>query len=499
MQEIELMPHQLSFYDSDDTLVFFGGGAGGGKTFAALIDNLQGIHDPHYISAFFRTTTTEISKGLWLEAKSIYNDYLKTPDGKFIGKAHISEKEKCITFPSGAKTYFSYLEQDKHADNWYGLEIAKIYFEECQFRSWYQFTTLLSRNRSKAQVKKGFRATLNPDRMHWVYSFVKRYLDDEGYPIKDLSGKTAYYLIVKDELFTAWTKEELIAMFPPEKGQKEKVPLTYTYIPATVEDNKKLLEFDPTYKDKLDSLPEIKRRQLLEGCWVDVSNEGLYFREEWLKEADRIPTGSVKCRAYDLAFSEKTPTTDPDYTVGIGMARCPQGDYYLFGDHIEEFGDKDSNIKGRMRKRAGERDMIMLKQAQYDTPSVKIVIPEDAGAAGKDAFVQKVKFFTSHGFVVKRDVAAHNAKKLTKAEPFFSACENGIVYIVKDSFTKDTYRWLMKELSVFDGITKSGRNRKDDAVDTCATGFNYLAKEEVIPSFVLPEMGRSNPFDVLRN
>ena len=27
MQEIELMPHQLSFYDAEEDLVFFGGGA----------------------------------------------------------------------------------------------------------------------------------------------------------------------------------------------------------------------------------------------------------------------------------------------------------------------------------------------------------------------------------------------------------------------------------------------------------------------------------------
>lgn len=462
------------------------------------MDNLQGIHDSYYESAFFRTNTTEIEKGLWGEAKRLYEPYIYGSDRKYLGKAHINEQKKIITFPSGAKTYFGYLEHDKNADSYYGIELAKIYFEECQYRSWYQFTTLLSRNRSKAQVKKGFRATLNPDRTHWIYNFVQRFIDEDGYPIKELSGKTAYYLIVADELYTSWDRQSLIDKFPPDPNDpnaKNKEPLTYTYIPATVNDNKKLLEFDPTYRDKLDSMPEIKRKQLLEGCWLDVSNDGLYFREEWLKETNKLPPNAEYCRAYDLAFSEKTPTTDPDFTVGLGMCKSPDGYYYLFGDHIDEFGDEGSLIKGRMRKRSGERDRIILKQAQYDGKNVKIVLPEDSGAAGKDSFVQKVKYFSNNGFIVKRDVAAHNARKLTKAEPFFAACEHGLVYIVKNTFNRETYLWLIRELSMFDGTGKSGRTRKDDAVDTCATAFNYLAKEQVIPQFKLPDLSQSNPFN----
>lgn len=465
----------MKFCEATEDLVFFGGGAGGGKTYAALCDNLQGVHDPEYVSVFFRTNTTEISKGLWIEAKKLYKNFLKDEDGNFLGEAHIDEQGKCITWPSGAKTYFSYLELDKHADSWYGLEIAKAYFEEAQFRSWYQFNTILSRNRSKAQVQKGFRATLNPDRQHWVYNFCKRFTDEDGYPIKEFSGRRAYYLIVKDELHTSWSKEELLEKFP------EKTPLSYTYIPATFQDNKKLQEFDPTYKDKLDSLPEVKRKQLLEGCWLDTGNTGMYFKREWLQEADRLPYGVKKCRAYDLAFSEKTPTTDPDFTVGIGMAKSRDGYFYLFGDYHPDFKDSDSEITGRMRKRSGERDRIILKQAQMDTEQVPIVLPEDSGAAGKDSFLEKVKFFSQEGFIVKKDNASHTANKLTKVEPFFAASENGLVYIVKSSFSEETYQWLMSELESFDPQKGSGRLLKDDAVDACGTAYRHLAKERAAP------------------
>ena len=72
-------------------------------------------------------------------------------------------KRKIITFPSGATTAFAYLQNDEDTKRFFGSELAKVYFEECQFRSWKQFTILLSRNRSRAQVTKGIRCTLNPD------------------------------------------------------------------------------------------------------------------------------------------------------------------------------------------------------------------------------------------------------------------------------------------------------------------------------------------------
>jgi len=468
---IDLMEGQANYCQSQQDLVFYGGGAGAGKTYASLVDNLQGVHDPHYLSVFFRTTTTEISKGLWLEAKMLYMPILTvdgTSTGKWLGKAHISEKEKSITFPSGAKTFFSYLELDKHADNWYGLELAKIYFEEAQQRSWYQFNVLLSRNRSKAQVTKGIRCTLNPDRNHFVYDFVKRYLDEEGYPIKKLSGKTAYYTINNDKLYTAWKKKDLIDEF------EGCTPLSYTYYPATYRDNKKLLEFDPRYGDKLNSLSEIKKKQLADGCWLDTGTTGLYFKRDWLRPAATLPVNSMRVRAYDLAASEKTPTTYPDFTVGIGMAKDREGNFYLYGNYVREFRDDDSDIHGCFRKSSGQRDQVMLTQAMFDGKDCEIVMPQDAGAAGKESFQNKVKFFLSHGFKCQKDPAGHTSRKGEKAEPFLTACEHGFVYIVRDSFTQASYDWLMGQLEVFNPNEKSSSSYKDDAMDACGTGFNYL-------------------------
>lgn len=509
VREITLQPHQLDFVEAEESVVFFGGGAGGGKTFSALVDNLEGVHDPKYRSGFFRTSTTEM-QDLWPEAKNMYHSVLfKDADGKKPrGKAHINEKNLIITFPSGAKTFFGYLSNDKDADKYYGREYTKIYFEEFQFRSWYQFNLLQSRNRSMARVKHGIRCTLNPDPDHFVFKFVERFLDEEFYPIKELSGKTAWFVIIDNVLHTSWDKQELVDNHPQVKNLMDEIreeygdkeaelagPVSYTYIPATLRDNKELMKNDPSYIAKLNAKPEKERVALLEGCWKKVESQGRYFRREWLIDADKVPSLLKSCRGYDIASSDVQPGTHPDFTASVQMSKDNQGYFYLMGNYIDEACDDDSKgVLGRYRKSSGKRDKVMLKQAQYDGKGCHLVIPQDPGAVGRDALVLKVQFFLANGFIAKRDPSAHNANKLTKFEPFCTAAEHGLVYIVRETFNDKTYEALMSELEKFDGVTKSGRTRKDDWVDSVATSFNHIAKELVIPSMDLPTMASTNPF-----
>jgi phage terminase large subunit-like protein len=447
-----------------------------GKTWASLIDNLQWVHDPDYFSVFFRTTTVEVDKGLWPSAKNMYMPYLLDINGKFRGKAHISEKTKTITFPSGARTTFTYLDSDKSADSWYGSELTKIYFEEAQFRSPYQFEVLKSRNRSVAKVPKGIRCTLNPSPTSFIYEWVLPFLDEESFPIKELSGKTRYYTQVDGRLITSWDADEI-------REQTGKEPETYTYIPATLADNQKLEELDKTYRNKLDSLPEAKRKQLLLGCWASTDEDGIYFKREYLKKTNKVPLNSKYCRGWDLAASAgDTPNTAGcDATQGLKMARCPQGFFYICGSK-------------RFRKRAGERDQEILLTARQDGSDVYVVIPKDTGAGGAAQYEYLSKLLVTEGFIVKKDDAVATTSKLKKAAPFFSACENGLVYIVEDSFEKEELELFYRELEIFDGVTRSTRLRHDESIDTSATCFNFLSKQQVLPTIVLPTLTKTNEF-----
>ena len=433
-----------------------------------MCDNLQGIHDPLYFSVFFRSTVTEIDKGLWPESKRMYMPYLVDTNGKFIGKAKINEQTKTIVFPSGARTTFGYLSTDKDADAWYGVEITKIYFEECQFRSQYQFDVLKSRNRSMANVAKGIRCTLNPDPNSWIYEWVKPYLDEEDFPIKELSGKTRYYVIVEGELHTSWDEQELIDAWGKE-------PETYTYIPAVLADNEALLRMDDSYRKKLDSLPEAKRKQLLLGCWQSVDSTGIFFKREDVKKASSVPANCFMCRGYDLASTaDDSPATKGcDATASVLMAKSKDGYYYLMsGDYY--------------RKRTGDRDATIAAQGKRDGADVHIVIPKDNGAGGAAAFEYLCKFLISEGLIPKKDASNSNASKLKRAEPFFTAVQNGLVFIVESGWDRKTLEYFYRELENFDGVTKSNKTRHDDFVDAVSTATNHLNTVKV---YTVPKLG----------
>lgn len=475
--KITLQPKQLEFASADQSIVFFGGGAGGGKTYGALCVNLMGIHDPLYFSVFFRTTSTEIDKGLWPDSKRMYMPYLVDENGKFVGKAKINEQQKTITFPSGARTTFSYLERDTHADAWYGTEINVAFFEEAQYRSSYQFDIIRSRNRSMSSIPKSIKCTLNPDPHSFIYEWVKPYLDEEDFPIKELSGRTRYFVVVEGTLYTSWDKQELFETWGKE-------PETYTYIPATLDDNKKLDELDEGYRKKLDSMPEAKRKQLLMGCWASTENSGIFFKREYLKKATSIPLNCVAARGYDLAATaDDTPATKGcDKTASILMSKSADGYYYILSGNS-------------YRKRSGERDQEIIRQGLRDGYDVPIVIPKDNGAGGKAAFEYLSKTLLENKLIPKQDPSVSTASKLKKAEPFLTACQNGLVFILESGWERSELELFYRELEAFDGVTKSTRLRHEDYLDSAATVFNYISTAQYIPSFTLPSMTKSNEFD----
>ena len=196
--------------------------------------------------------------------------------------------------------------------------------------------------------------------------------------------------------------------------------------------------------------------------WFARPQGSNFFKREWLKKADRVPSGSTKARAWDKGSTEPSDVTPhPDFTACCGMAKSRDGDYYIFGNfHPDNIDDKIS-ISGKFRKRPGPRDRIILKQAQYDGEEVRIVQPLDPGQAGASEFRESSKKLVSEGFVVRKDPKPPRNSKLTKFEPFSAACENGDVYIVEDSFNKPTLEAFYKELEAFNG-ERSGKLRKDD-------------------------------------
>ena len=71
--------------------------------------------------------------------------------------------------------------------------------------------------------------------------------------------------------------------------------------------------------------------------------------------------------AWDMASSEPSEAMRyPDYTAGVKMLKNKEGNVIIVGDFAESCRENDSQVYGRFRKRPGDRDSTILKQAQHD-------------------------------------------------------------------------------------------------------------------------------------
>lgn len=465
---------------------------GGGKTWAILFDNLKYCNDESYFSVFFRNTTIELLTNLWPEALRIYMPFLKYPAdhptkaGKYKGKAHINFQNHTITFPSGAKSVFSYLQHDKDADSWYGAELSRVYFDEFQRQSEYCFDVIRSRLRSKAKVKSCLRATLNPDDSHFVLNYILPYLDEHGFPKPELSGKIRYFVMVAGVLHSDWDREVLLGQFP------DKVAKTYTYVPSTIDDNKILMEMEADYKDSLDSLPEAKRKQLLLGCWFNTETGCRYFNRENLEVCNSIPTAATRVRAWDLAGTAYDPSApagnyarNPDWTAGVLMSKSKEGSTMspIYRYVVEDV------VRDRLSS-ASVEDLI-FSTAESDREmygsDVTIFLPTDPNPASAMYIKGLISQLTSLGFKAK--TYKSNKAKIDRFIPFAVAVENELVQYIPAEWNKPYF----SELEDFTGDKKDKHKTKDDQVDATADAFqvlnsNLISKPCAIPSLDAPTL-----------
>jgi phage terminase large subunit-like protein len=478
-------------------VIFCGGSAGSAKSFTLLMRMLSYMDDPNFDAIYFRRTTVQIKGqgGLWDNAKDLYQSF----DADCVDSKLIAE------FPSGAKAKFAHLELEKNKIDHQGLAYSAIFFDELTHFSETQFTYLLSRLRSDAKTSSFVMASMNPDNDSWVLKWVKPFLDEDGYFNEEMAGKLLYYVTIEGQPVFANTREELVESFPhsvwvTNPNTKEKVyiaPKSFTFLGSTIFDNQILIDKNPNYLAELQSLPNLERARLLYGNWYARAEGSNDFERNWLTKLDKIPSG-VFVRAWDKASSEPSEVERfPDFTASIKMIKTSEGRFCIIGDFCPENQEGDGIYKGRFRKRAGERDSIILKQSQWDGRVCKVILPVDVGAAGKTEYQHSAKQLIAKGHVVRPDPMPTNKSKLIKYSPFSSACQAGLVDIVESTFPDpQTLEMFYKENEAFTG-ERSTRQRKDDWPDTCATAFNYLNESEVIPSFTLPEFKQTNPFDFI--
>jgi len=225
---------QTEFLAAGETDVLYGGAAGGGKSYAMLVDPLRYAHRAAHRALIIRRSMPELRE-LIDKSRELYPKAF--PGCKY------REVEKLWNFPSGAKIEFGFLERDADVYRYQGQAYSWIGFDEItHLPTEFPWNYLASRLRTTdSEITPYMRCTANPGGVgaHWVK---KRYIDPNE----------------------------------PNESFKGSDGLSRKFIPARLEDNPFLAE-DGRYEQMLKALPPTQRKQLLEGNW-DV-NEGAAFTE----------------------------------------------------------------------------------------------------------------------------------------------------------------------------------------------------------------------------
>lgn len=271
--ELTTSPPQYALLTCQADWCLFGGAAGGGKSYALMLDQLRHAQGRHakalFRGAIFRKTFPQLSTsgGLIDQTKELYAHF----------GARYNHTNNEHRFPCGAKISLNTLDHPNKLQSYLGAQFDALSIDEANQFTLKQVLFLWGRCRSKCGVKPTLRMSSNPDRDSWLYPLVHWYLTPDGYPDKSKSGRIRHFRIV-DDVFQ-WFDEPQYE-YSEETGQAERVTNTFAFIPSKLTDNKALLQSDPAYRQRLMQLSTEERERFLEGNWLASSQAS----SEWPRD-----------------------------------------------------------------------------------------------------------------------------------------------------------------------------------------------------------------------
>lgn len=132
---------------SDADIIIYGGAAGGGKTFAILMEPLRHIRNKNFGAVILRKNAVQITVegGLWDESFEVY--------GGIKGAVPRKSPKLQWVFKSGARVSFQHQERDEELFKWQGAQIALLEFDELTHFTEKAFFYLQSRCRTTCGVR----------------------------------------------------------------------------------------------------------------------------------------------------------------------------------------------------------------------------------------------------------------------------------------------------------------------------------------------------------
>lgn len=319
---------QLDFFRARQRFVAYGGARGGGKSWALrkkavmLALRYDGIK-----MLLLRRTYPDLQE-----------NHINTLQTELGGFAKYIDKRKVFLFPNGSSLKLGYCASESDVLQYQGQEYDIIFIDEATQFTEYQFETLTACMRGANSFPKRMYLTCNPGGVG--HQWVKRRFVSRKYK-------------------------------PSERSED------YLFIPATVFDNKVLMEHDPGYVDMLNNLSDGLRQAWRDGNWDMLA--GQYFpefdRSVHVVEPFEIPVHWRRYRAIDYGL---------DCLACVWTAIDDEGNYIIYREYAEP--DKIISI--------GAADILRLSM---DESVEYTVAPGDLWARSQESAKSKADLFCGAG------------------------------------------------------------------------------------------------------
>ena len=253
------------------------------NTFGAVLAVAQPSLDPNFRAVFLRNNLGDLKGGgsILDTFKDIFDNSIEV----------VESGEPRVTFPSGAKidvTHVADQTREKVLQRFKGRQYDLIYFDELTGFTFECFAAICTRNRGKAQWTGKVRATTNPERNHWLRTWLDWYIGIDGFIREDRAGVVRYFYMagetVKDVVWGD-SKEEVYAKCRIDIDRKlakingktgtftyKNMIKSFTFYLGKMSENKALLEGNDDYVGSVAIMGGRNAQQLLEGNW-NVSPE----------------------------------------------------------------------------------------------------------------------------------------------------------------------------------------------------------------------------------
>lgn len=269
---------QTGFLASPAREILYGGQVAAGKTDALIHLPLYRVWDPKHQGIILRRESKYLRELI---------DRMKLRFGQlppqFQPRWYESKDKHYFLWPSGAKTWMGYAEDELDIEKYGSFEFDLIEWEELTEFEESQYMFMFLRNRSKSKdLPPIIRGATNPggEGMNWVYD---RFINPDN-------GHTPF--VIEDH----WVEHEYL---------KEKVNVTRQFIPAGILDNPKIPNRDQYIAGIAQEKGDMADAYLL-GIWGRF--RGQYFTRDPLEvEAKIADQGNwFVIRALDYGYTDQT-------------------------------------------------------------------------------------------------------------------------------------------------------------------------------------------------